>query len=291
MSLKTRHILLLLLTAVIWGFAFTAQSYGGNAMGAYSFNFLRYVIGFLVLQPVVLKLTGSLIPDKETVKGGILCGICLGVASSLQQSGILLTTPGKAGFLTAFYMVLVAIAGIFIYRRVSASVCAAIVMGVTGLWLICIPAGEALSVNRGDILCVECAVFFAIQILVIDRFINRVDPVKMSAVQFLTAAAVSAVFWIFSGEVLTFGMVKEGLLPLLYVGLLSTGAAYTLQIIGQRGVDPAIASLVMSLESVFSLVGEALIMGLTITGRELLGCAIMFAAVILSQLPDLLHAL
>ena len=288
MNKKTRHLLLLLLTAVIWGFAFTAQSFGGGAMGAYSFNTLRYVIGFLVLQPVILKLSGSLRPDKNTLLGGIFCGICLGVASSLQQVGILLTTPGKAGFLTAFYMVLVAVFGFFLKKKTDKTTWIAVILGVAGLWLICIPKGENLTVNRGDLLCILCAVFFAVHILVIDHFIVKADAVKMAAIQFLTAAAVSGICWIFSGETLTLSMVKEGLLPLLYVGLLSTGAAYTLQIVGQEGVEPAIASLIMSLESVFSLLGEAIFMGLSVTGREFLGCVIMFAAILVTQLPDLL---
>ena len=284
-------MLLLLLTAVIWGFAFTAQSLGGGAMGAYSFNTLRYVIGFLVLQPVVFKMSGTLRPDRNTLIGGILCGICLGIASSLQQVGILLTTPGKAGFLTAFYMVLVAVFGFFLKKKTDKTTWIAVILGVVGLWLICIPKGENLGINKGDLLCILCAFCFAVHILVIDTFIQKADAVKMAAIQFLTAALVAGICWFLSGEVLTFAMLKDGLLPLLYVGLLSTGAAYTLQIVGQEGVEPAIASLFMSLESVFSLLGEAIFMGLSITGREFLGCVIMFAAILVTQLPDLLPVL
>ncbi|MDO4487876.1 MAG: DMT family transporter [Eubacteriales bacterium] len=288
MSVKTRHIICLFLTAAIWGFAFVFQKTGGDSMGSFTFNMLRNVLGALTVIPVVIKTYGSLKPDKETLKGGIICGFFLGIASCIQQVGIELTTPGKAGFLTSIYMVIVAMSGFLFKRKTERTTWIGVVVAVIGLYYLCIPKGESFSLTLGEILCITSAFLYACQIISIDMFIDRVEGIKMSFIQFITAAVVSFVLVLITGEQVTISGIMGGLGPLLYVGIMSTGVAFTLQIVGQQGVDPAIASLIMSLESLFSVIGEWLILGLLLSGRELLGCLFMGIAVLITQLPALM---
>lgn len=283
MSIKYKHSIFLLLAAAIWGFAFAFQSLGGSSMGPYTFNAARSFLGFLVLQPVIKLTCGSLKPDRATLKGGILCGIALSAACNLQQVGLMYTSPGKAGFITAVYMVLVAVFGLFSKNKPSKATLFAIILGVLGLYLICVPDNEEMRINLGDLLCIGCALFYAIQIIIIDRNSEGTDPLKMSAIQFIIAGFVSMILAFLFEEPLQADL-ASGLIPLLYVGIMSTGVAYTLQMVGMRGVDPAIASLLMSLESVFSVIGEFVIFGTMLTGKALVGCGIMFAAILLSQL-------
>lgn len=283
MSLKLKHSIFLLLAAAIWGFAFAFQSMGGSSMGPYTFNALRSFLGCLVIQPVIKITTGTLKPNRATLRGGILCGIALSVACNLQQVGLMYTSPGKAGFITAVYMVFVAVFGIFSAKKPSKTTLFAIILGVVGLYLICMPDNEELRMNIGDLLCIGCALFYAIQIIIIDRNSEGTDPLKMSAIQFLIAGIVSIILAFIFEKPLEADL-AAGLIPLLYVGIMSTGVAYTLQMVGMRGVDPAIASLIMSLESVFSVVGEFVIFGTMLTGKSLIGCGIMFIAILLSQM-------
>jgi len=208
--------------------------------------------------------------------------MCLSVACNLQQLGLMYTSPGKAGFITASYMILVAAAGLFSKKKPGAFVLAAVLLGTAGLFLICIPSGEQLSVNKGDLMCIGCALFYALQIIVIDRIGEEAESVKMCAIQFLVCGIVSAVL-MFLFEDPTLKDIASGLIPLLYVGIMSTAVAYTLQMVGMKGQNPAVASLIMSLESVFSVVGELVVFGTMMSGRALLGSVIMFIAILLSQ--------
>ena len=296
---------MLFLAALIWGFAFVAQSAGMEYVGPFTFNAVRCVIGSLVLVPVALlykpeESNGdgtkkSTRVEDETVKGswfsrnktlllgGVSCGIFLGVATNLQQIGIMTTSVGKAGFLTALYIVLVPIAGLFFKKKCPATVWIGVVCSFAGLYLLCMTGGS-FSLATGDLLLLGCAVVFTGHILVIDYFAPKVNGVWMSCIQFLTAGIISAIPMLF-----TENPTREGIfaakLPILYAGVMSCGVAYTLQILGQKNYNPTVAVLILSLESCFSVLGGFLILHETLTARELCGCALMFAAIILAQLP------
>lgn len=307
MTIKTvsktrRNSCLLVLTAFIWGIAFVAQSAGGDAVGPYSFNCIRSLIGGVVLLPVIRCLDRMHLTERKPVtrqekrvlwNGGISCGIALFVASNLQQLGIYLGSPaGKAGFLTACYMLIVPILGLFLRKKCGWNVWLGIVIAVIGLYLLCIRG--KLSFQFSDGLLLLCAFVFAIHILVIDHFTVKVDGVRMSCIQFFVCGLLSAVpmFWVDMGHSLTgirawmpaFARFSSWI-PILYAGVLSCGVAYTLQIVGQQGVNPTVASLLLSLESVFSVLAGFVILGEALSGRELVGCVLIFIAVILAQLP------
>ena len=292
-----------MLTALIWGVAFVAQREGGNATGPYTFCFLRYIIGGFVLIPVIKIFDKTNVsrhkPEtaeekKLLIKGGICTGLCLGVASIFQQVGIYLGTgAGKAGFLTACYIVLVPVLGLFVKRRCGINVWVAVAITVLGLYLLCIN-GE-FSIEKSDALVLACSLVYSMHILTIDHFISKdVDGVRMSSIMSFTAAILCIPFLFVSElhcsfseipQALTTAFSKEALIPLLYTGIMSSGVAYTLQIIGQKDVNPTVASLLMSLESVFSVLAGWIILGESLSVKELSGCALIFAAVVLSQLP------
>lgn len=282
-KIKLRNSFFLLLAAAIWGFAFAFQRMGGESMGPYTFNVLRSFIGFLVVQPVVKIAYGKLRPGRDTLVGGILCGITLTLATNLQQLGIMYTTPGKSGFITASYMIMVAFIELLLGRKTAKIILISVLLGVFGLYLICMPENESLTMNKGDILSLCCAFFYAVQILIIDHYGDRVESVKMSAIQFLVCGILTAgiAFW---KEAPALSQVKDGLIPLLYVGIMSTGVAYSLEMVGMHELNPSVASLIMSLESVFSVIGEWVIFGSILSGKALFGCAIMFLAIVLSQI-------
>lgn len=296
-SLKSS--LLLLLTAVIWGTAFVAQSVGMEYVGGFTFNCTRSLIGSAFLVPCIffldwLKKREGDAPEspktpeeaaagrKTLIVGGIACGVVLFIASNLQQFGIKYTTVGKAGFITALYIVLVPILGIFLKKKVSFKVWISVVLAVAGLYLLCITDG--FSIGTGDFMVLLCAVAFAIHILVIDYFSPKTDGVRMSCIQFLVCGLLSGVcMLLFEQPVLS--ELLRAWMPILYAGVMSCGVAYTLQIVGQKGADPTVASLILSLESVVSVLAGWAILGQSLSGRELLGCVLMFGAIILAQLP------
>ncbi|MDO4265943.1 MAG: DMT family transporter [Eubacteriales bacterium] len=283
--MKTRHTIYLFVTAMIWGAAFVAQS-AGNVMGPFTFNCLRNILGVLVLIPFIRFFYGDLRIDRLTLTGGILCGFFLFLASNVQQMGLLYTTPGKAGFITASYMILVPIVGIFFGKRISGRILTAVVLGALGLYFLCIPQGEGFSnVNRGDLLCMGCALLFTGHIMCIDHFVPKTQGVKMSCIQFFTAAVLSGILMLLF-ETPDAAAVKSGLVPLLYAGIMSTGVAYSMQIVGQNGVDPSVAALILSLESCFAVLAGWVLMHNAMSTRELAGCALMFGAIILTQLPQ-----
>ena len=267
------------LTAFIWGTAFVAQSVGAEHVPPLAFNAARSVIAFvflLVLCAVMrsgrrrkgqaASVTRS---RKDLLLGGFWCGLTLGLASFLQQKGLDTTSPGKAGFITALYIVLVPIFGIFLKKRVPKAVWVSVLLAVTGLYCLCIT--ESFTIAPGDLCVMLCAFVFTAQILLVDHFVTVVDGVELSCCQFFFVTAFSLIM-------------AAG--AILYAGLLSSGVGYTLQILAQKGSNPTVISLLLSLESVFATISGAAILGDRLSGREYFGCALMLAAVVLAQLPD-----
>lgn len=290
--MKIKNGIMLVLTAFIWGTAFVAQSVGMDYLGPFTFNGVRSLIGGVALLPCIWlfqkgKGKATEKPSrgarKELIAGGIACGLLLFAASSLQQIGIQYTTAGKAGFITAFYIVIVPVLGMFLHKKISGKVWGAVAIALAGLYFLCIT--EKFAVGKGDILIFLCALVFSIHILVIDYFSPKVDGVKMSCIQFFVCGIVSLPPMFFT-ETPKIGAIVEGWAPLLYAGVLSCGVAYTLQIIGQKNVNPAVASLILSLESCFSVLAGWMVLGEKLSMRESVGCVLMFAAIILAQLPD-----
>jgi drug/metabolite transporter (DMT)-like permease len=287
-SLKSN--LYLITAALIWGFAFVAQSVGLAHVGPFTFNAIRCVIGSLVLLPIIfinnkkIKKNGS--AQKGSVKllvlSGVLCGLILCVASALQQYGLMHTTVGKSGFITALYIVLVPILGIFFKKRAGLLVWASVAIAVVGMYFLCI--SENTAVNIGDIYTLLCAVAFAFHIIAIDYFAPKVDGVTLSCIQFFVCAVASAAMMPIFGEYPKMENILAAWIPLLYAGALSCGIAYTFQILGQRNTNPTVASLILSFESVFALLGGILLLKETPQLRELFGSLLMFCAVVLSQI-------
>ena len=290
--MRPKNAFMLILTAFIWGTAFVAQSVGMDYLGPITFNGVRSLIGGVALIPciwILQKLNDKSDPvteernRKDLLIGGISCGVLLFAASSLQQVGIQYTTAGKAGFITAFYIVFVPVLGIFLGKKTGWKVWTAVILALAGLYFLCIT--EKFTIGKGDIFLFACALVFSLHILVIDYFSPKVEGVKMSCIQFLVCGIISLPF-MFLLEIPKMGAIVDAAWPLLYAGVLSCGVAYTLQIIGQKNVNPAIASLILSLESCFSVLAGWVILGEKLSVRESIGCILMFAAIILAQLPD-----
>lgn len=292
--MKAKNAGMLMLTAFIWGTAFVAQSVGMDYLEPFTFNGIRSIIGGIALLPCILLLqringrqesiSGDKSVDrKNLIAGGVACGLLLFAASSLQQIGIQYTTAGKAGFVTAFYIVIVPVLGIFLKKKIGWKVWVAVVLALAGLYFLCITDG--FTIGKGDMYVFLCALIFSVHILVIDHFSPKADGVKMSCIQFFVCGIVSLPF-MFAFETPTIQGILGGYAPLLYAGVMSCGVGYTLQIIGQKNVNPAIASLILSLESCFSVLAGWLILGEKLSVRELAGCVLMFAAIILAQLPE-----
>ena len=293
-QIPLKNSLILLLTAAIWGVAFVAQSVGMDYVGGFTFNSVRSIIGAIVLLPVIYLLNRQKAPviqtpeEKKTSRrvllyGGISCGICLCLASNFQQFGIKYTTVGKAGFITACYIVIVPIIGLFLKKKCSPFIWAAVVMALIGLYLLCITDG--FSIGKGDFLVMVCAVLFSVHILVIDYFSPKVDGVKMSCIQFFVCGVLSAIpALLFENPQIS--SILAAWQPILYAGVMSCGIAYTLQIVGQKNMNPTVASLILSLESCISVLAGWLLLGQSMSLREIIGCIIMFGAIILAQLPQ-----
>lgn len=294
---------LLFLTAVVWGVAFVAQSVGMDYVGPFTFNCIRCLIGAVVLVPCIWFLDrwkqrpdsascgresagapgGASAGGHALLAGGICCGLALFVASNLQQIGIQYTTVGKAGFITALYIVMVPVFGIFLKKRAGIRVWVSVALAVAGLYLLCIT--DRLALGKGDILVLLCAVVFAVHILVVDHFSAKTDGVRMSCIQFLVCGLLSGVCMLIT-EHPEMRLILQAWQPILYAGVFSCGVGYTLQIVGQKGTDPTVASLILSLESVVSVLAGWLLLGQRLSVRELGGCALMFAAILLAQMPE-----
>lgn len=292
MKQQIKSSLILLLNATIWGVAFVAQSVGMEYIGPFTFNAIRCVLGGLVLIPVILVLkkkkeTGAENQEKEDKKtlwaGGIACGVILCIASNLQQFGIMEASVGKSGFFTALYIVMIPVIGIFIGKRPGIKLWFCVALAVVGMYLLCMKDGS-FTIERADIMLLLCALAFSFHILVVDYFSPKVDGVKMSCIQFFVCGVLSAVGMLFT-ETPDISNIQAAWLPLLYAGLLSCGVGYTLQIVGQKGINPVIASLIMSLESVISALAGWVILGQVLSPKEILGCVLMFVAIIITQIP------
>lgn len=285
-----KNTVMLFLTAIIWGFAFVAQSAGMEHIGPFAFNFFRTLLGGVVLLPVVLATGGGARGHGKKAKkeykmlllGGICCGLLLCIATNVQQIGIMSTSVGKAGFLTASYIIFVPVIGIFFRRRCGWNVWVSVVLALAGMYLLCIK--ESFAIAKGDVYILICAFVFAIHILAVDYFSPKVDGVSLSCVQFLVCSACSGILMLAFEEVSIAGL-QGALGSLLYAGVMSCGVAYTLQILGQKNYNPSIAALILSLESTFSVLGGFLFLGEELSTRELFGCVLMFAAIVLTQLP------
>ena len=295
MSKKMRGNLMLLLTALIWGTAFVAQSAGMDHVQPFTYNGIRTLIGGLVLIPVIfffdkikpesqrLSAEEQKLVNKNSLIGGTCCGLVLCVASSLQQFGVSMTTAGKAGFITALYIVIVPLMGVFIKKKIPKIIWLCVAIAVAGFYLLCVK--EGFSIGTGDLLVLCCAFFFSIHIMVIDHFTaGKVDGVRMSCVQFLVAG-VLAIICMFLFEEPSLASIWDARVSILYAGVMSCGVAYTLQILGQKDTDPTTATLLMSLESVFAALSGWVLLNEALSMKELFGCALVFVAVILAQIP------
>lgn len=297
-----RQSLLLLLTAAIWGVAFVAQSVGMDYVGPFTFNTVRSLLGGIVLIPCIVLLKRINVGSKDTagaaehasgdpagqrkvlLTGGVACGVLLCIASNLQQFGIMYTSVGKSGFITAMYIVLVPVLGIFLKKKAGIKIWCSVAIAVGGLYLLCM-TDSGFSIQKGDLLLLLGAVMFSFHILTIDYFSPKVDGVKMSCIQFFTCGILSMVCMSLF-EQPQIGAILQAWIPIVYAGVLSCGVAYTLQIVGQKGMNPTVASLILSMESVISVIAGWLILHQKLSGRELLGCVLMFVAIILVQLPE-----
>ena len=307
-----RNTFFLFLTAMIWGAAFVAQSVSMDYIGPFTFICLRSVIVGLFLIPVIIVLDGirkksqnesadvvnseNILhieteekqrlswKNKQLIEGGIVCGIFLFFANCFQQTGIQYTTVGKAGFITTFYIIIVPLIGLFFKKYCGILTWIGVVVALAGLYFLCIT--QKLTIQRGDALILCCSVLYAGQILAIDHYNPFVDGVKMSCIQFLTGGILGAVFMLLF-ENPSLAMILSAAGPILYTGIMSTGVGYTLQIVGQKGLNPTVAALILSLESVFSALSGYAFLHQVLTTRELIGCVLMFIAIVLAQLPDI----
>ena len=294
---RMRSNLMLLLTAFIWGVAFVAQSVGMDYVGPFTFNAVRSVIGGVVLIPCIFlidRFSGAKskpVPTPEQkrknlrtlILGGVCCGAALAVGSNLQQIGIAHTTVGKAGFITALYIIIVPIFNIFLGKKAPAIIWVSVALAVAGMYLLCIT--EGFSISKGDFLVLLCAVGFSVHILVIDYFSPMVDGVRMSCIQFFVSGLISSVL-MFLFEQPQWSSILAAWAPVLYAGMLSCGVAYTLQVVAQKNTDPVVASLILSLESVLAVLAGWALLGQALSLREIGGCVLVFCAIILAQLPS-----
>ncbi len=292
----------LMVAAMLWGSTFVAQDIAGNYVGPFTYQATRCVVGSVFLLVLILiidgykHLKGSYVkPSKEYNKnlilGGLVCGVVLCLSMNLQQCGIYYgTEPGKAGFITAMYILLVPVYGLFAKKRAGLRIWCCIAVAVVGLFLLCvdlqtIKTSGVLKLSMGDILVILCAFSFALHIVAVDHFVQKIDGVKLSFLQFVVAGSMSFVLML-AFEEPTVSSIVAGAGPILYAGICSSGIAYTLQIIGQKNTPPVIASLVMSLESVFAVITQIIVLQIKPSLQEAIGCVVMFAAIIIAQLPE-----
>lgn len=291
-QMPIKNSLMLLLAASIWGVAFVAQRVGMDYMGPFTFSAIRFTLGGVILIPVMLLLRrlGGEKPRpsgyrKHTLVGGLLCGLVLCVASNLQQFGLLHTSVGKTGFITVLYIIFVPLLGLFVGKKVGIPLWISVGIAVVGMYLLCM-TNSSLTLNLGDRLVLVSALVFSFHILVIDHFSPKGDGVMISSIQFLVSGILSGVCALIFEHLPTIQLILDAWVPLLYAGILSCGVAYTLQILGQKNVNPTVASLILSLESVLSVIAAWLILGQAMSTREILGAALMFVAIILAQLCE-----
>lgn len=288
---KPKGIILLLITAFIWGLSFVAQSVGADKVEAFTYNGIRTLLGalflaaFILVKELVSKGSLKSIADKKLLKNGLLLGVVFAIASNLQQFAFYYSTAGKIAFITALYIFFVPLIGIIFKRKFHPAIWLCVIAGIAGLYLLSVKDGDFISINKGDIYALACAFFFAIHIMLIDRVSSESDGIKLSCAQFTVAGTITVILMFFF-EKPQISAISSASLPLLYSGLLSCGVAYTLQIIGQKYTNPVLASLLMCLESVFAVLSAAVLLKEIPTTREGIGCIIMFAAIIASQIIE-----
>lgn len=292
MKTKVKSTILLFLTAIIWGFAFVAQRVGAEYVGAFTFNGIRFLLGSLSLIPVILIFEREKLDKAKIVKTlvpSLLAGVILFIASTLQQLGVEWTgSAGKAGFLTGLYIVLVPVMRFFMGKKTSIFTFFGAIFALAGLFFLCM-TGDELSFGIGDIVLIIGAFFWAAHILVVDKYVKDISPLKFSMTQFFVCGFLSIIFAIFT-ETIELSAIKSAGIPILYGGLMSVGVAYTCQILGQKDADPTFASIIFSTESVFSAIGGAIILHEIMSGRGYLGCVLIFIGIVFSQLNvDLFH--
>lgn len=290
MNHNLKYNFLLMLAALIWGSAFVAQSVGMDYLGPFSFNCVRSFMGSLVLLPVIWfmdrqkkeKSGGAKQNHKVLLTGGLCCGVILTLSTSLQQIGIQYTSAGKAGFITALYILIVPILGLALGKKVGGKTWIGVALAVVGMYMLCIK--EGFSISYGDFMVLLCALVFSLHILTVDYFSPKVDGIRLSCIQFFVCGCIS-LFPMLLWERPEISQIIQAWKPLAYAGVLSSGVAYTLQIVTQKHLNPTVASLLMSLESVFAVLTGWLVLKERLTPKELLGCVLVFAAIILAQLP------
>ena len=303
MSKQFRGSILLFMTALIWGTSFVAQKSGMDTISPIAFNGIRMLIGACSLLPVIF-LMNKVSRKKHTYReetprekktlwtGGICCGLFLMAAANVQQVGICYTTAGKTGFITALYVILVPVFGLFLKKRIPPIFWACVAASAVGLYLLCIPAdGGFGDINKGDIIVFVCAFLYAGHILCIDHFSPKADGVKLSCIQFFVAGIVSCVLMFFIDPALGFALpdlsaLQAGWFELFYAGVMSCGVAFTFQVVAQADVNPTLASMLLCLESVFAVLAGAALLGEAMGAREILGCVLMFSAIVVAQLPS-----
>lgn len=280
--------LILLITAIIWGVSFVSQRVGMELIGPNTFNGLRSLLGAIVLMPVILirKKSGKeqSAGGKHLLVGGIVCGTLLCIASTLQTWGMVYTTSGKSGFITAMYMIIVPVIGLFVGKKIRPLAVLGIIGAVAGMYLLSL-GGSDITLNKGDLITLICAVVFAFHIMAIDRLSGEVDSVKLACLQFLVCGIVNTILMLLF-ENPDWNLVRSCTVPILYSGIMSCGVAYTLQIIGQRYTEPTPASIIMSLESVFAVLAGWVVLHEALSPKEIIGCVLMFAAIVIVQLPE-----
>ena len=285
---------LLFLTAFIWGAAFVAQKIGIVQIGTFAFTFTRFLISGIALLPFVLINRKKNVEKrvsaehkrssfKKLIAGGLLCGLFLGLATNAQQIGLSGTTAGKAGFITALYIVFVPILGIFRKKKVTLSICLSVIVATGGFYML--SANEGISLDKGNAVVLLSAVLFALHILIIDHFSPQTNGIQLSCIQFFTASVISGILMLIF-ETPDFNAVLACWVPILYLGVVSGALAYTLQILGQKNTDPTLASLIMSTESVFAVIAGVIFLNESLTLIELAGCTLVFAAIIWSQVSS-----
>lgn len=297
-----RGSIYLSITAIIWGVAFVFQSMGNDSMEPFTFTASRYFLGFLFLLPILIikyyhpgfladsdEIPLKKIPKRLTLISGVLCGLALGTATMFQQYGVKYTSVGKAGFITTLYIILTPILGLLLRRRCHFTVWIGAFAAMCGMYLLCVKDG--FYIESGDLLVFICAVFFSVHIMIIDFFAPKTNGVLLSCIQFFVSSVICGIIAIIL-EKPSFDQLHSGLIPIFYTGIMSSGVAYTMQILGQRNFNPTVAAMIMSFESVISAVAgffawkwNLLTQDQSLTGLQILGCVIVFAAVIFVQLP------
>ncbi len=297
-----KGVVMLMLTALIWGSSFVAQSVGMESVGGFTFNGIRTLMGAVVLLPFILirdklqarnmsaeQVEERKVQDKKVLRYGLILGVVFCAACNFQQFAFEYSTSGKIAFITALYMFFVPVFGLFLKKRVPWLTWVCVAVGFVGLYFLCIGPDGLGGVNRGDLRALICSVFYAVHILLIEKFAPDVDGIKLSCVQFVVSGVITCIL-MFLFETPQMSAILSAIVPLLYSGIMSCGLAYTFQIVGQKYTEATVASLIMCMESVFAVLAGALILHEMLSGREIVGCIIMFVAIVVSELSGVIMA-